>query len=227
MKKFVSLRQAITGFRELARAAHEPQHILPLLAHAEPRSLAELNRMIEALPPLVPGADRAVPGEGPEGAAIALVGEQPGDQEEREGRPFVGPAGMLLNHALKDAGIDRNEVYVTNAVKHFKYVQRGNRRLHQKPTASEIQRYRWWLFKELEFVHPRLVVALGSTAIQSLAGKALPVSSARGEAQFDGYRGYVTVHPSYLLRIPDEADKRRAYAGFCHDLERIRELAAG
>ena len=134
---------------------------------------------------------------------------------------------MLLNHALKDAGIDRNEVYVTNAVKHFKYVQRGNRRLHQKPTASEIQRYRWWLFKELEFVHPRLVVALGSTAIQSLAGKALPVSSARGEAQFDGYRGYVTVHPSYLLRIPDEADKRRAYAGFRHDLERIRELAAG
>jgi DNA polymerase len=227
VKKFVSLREAITGFRELGRAAHEPQHILPLLAHAEPRSLAELNRMIEALPPLVPGADRAVPGEGPEGAAIALVGEQPGDQEEREGRPFVGPAGMLLNHALKDAGIDRNEVYVTNAVKHFKYVQRGKRRLHQKPTAGDIQRYRWWLFKELEFVHPRLVVALGSTAIQSLAGKALPVSRARGEAQFDGYRGYVTLHPSYLLRIPDEADKRRAYAGFRHDLERIRELAAG
>jgi DNA polymerase len=227
VKKFVSLRQPITGFRELARAAHEPQHILPLLAHAEPRSLTELNRMIEALPPLVPGADRAVPGEGPEGAAIALVGEQPGDQEEREGRPFVGPAGMLLNHALKDAGIDRNEVYVTNAVNHFKYVQRGKRRMHQKPTAGDIQRYRWWLFKELEFVHPRLVVALGSTAIQSLAGKALPVSRARGEAQFNGYRGYVTVHPSYLLRIPDEADKRRAYAEFRHGLERIRELAAG
>jgi uracil-DNA glycosylase len=210
----------------LARASHEPQHILPTLAQADPRSLAELNRMIEALPPLVPGADRAVPGEGPEGAAIALVGEQPGDQEEREGRPFVGPAGMLLNHALEDAGIDRNEVYVTNAVKHFKYVQRGKRRLHQKPTAGDIQRYRWWLFKELEFVHPRLVVALGSTAIQALAGKALPVTRSRGEAQFDGYRGYVTVHPSYLLRIPDEADKRRAYAEFRRDLERIRDLAA-
>ena len=210
----------------MPHAAHEPQHILPLLAQAEPRSLAELNRMIEALPPLVAGADRAVPGEGPEGAAIALVGEQPGDQEEREGRPFVGPAGMLLNHALEEAGIDRAQVYVTNAVKHFKYVQRGKRRLHQKPTGGDIQRYRWWLFKELEFVHPRLVVALGSTALQALAGRAMPVSRARGEARFDGYRGYVTVHPSYLLRIPDEADKRRAYAEFRRDLERIRELAA-
>jgi DNA polymerase len=210
----------------LARAPDEPQRFLPLLAQGEPHSLAELNRMIEALPPLVAGADRAVPGEGPEGAAIALVGEQPGDQEERAGRPFVGPAGQVLDQALAEAGIDRGETYVTNAVKHFKYVQRRKRRLHQKPTAEDIQRYRWWLFKELEFVHSRLVVALGSTAIQALAGKVLPVSRARGEMQFDGYRGYVTVHPSYLLRIPDEADKRRAYVEFRRDLERARVLAA-
>lgn len=210
----------------MARASHEPQHILPLLARAEPHSLAELNGMIEALPPLVPGADRAVPGEGPENAAIAFVGEQPGDQEEREGRPFVGPAGLLLNQALEEAGIDRDKVYVTNAVKHFKYVQRGKRRLHQTPAAGEIQRYRWWLFKELEFVAPRLVVALGSTAAQALLGTPVTVARARGEARFGNYRGYVTVHPSYVLRIPDEADKRRAYAEFRRDLERIRALAA-
>ena len=210
----------------MARASLESQHILPLLAQAEPHSLAELNRMIEALPPLAPGADRAVPGEGPENAAIAFVGEQPGDQEEREGRPFVGPAGLLLNHALEEAGIDRNQVYVTNAVKHFKYVQRGKRRLHQKPTAGDIQRYRWWLFKELEFVHPRLVVALGSTAAQALLGTLVSVARARGEARFGNYRGYVTVHPSYVLRVPDEAEKRRAYAEFRRDLERIRALAA-
>jgi DNA polymerase len=127
---------------------------------------------------------------------------------------------------LEEAGIDRSQVYVTNAVKHFKYVQRGKRRLHQKPTAGEIQRYRWWLFKELEFVHPRLVVALGSTAAQALLGEPVSVGRARGEARFGNYRGYVTVHPSYVLRIPDEAEKRRAYAEFRRDLERIRALAA-
>jgi DNA polymerase len=210
----------------VARASLQSQQILPLAGPAEPHSLAELNRMIEALPPLVPGADRVVPGEGPENAAIAFVGEQPGDQEEREGRPFVGPAGLLLNHAMQDAGIDRDKVYVTNAVKHFKYVQRGKRRLHQKPTAGDIQRYRWWLFKELEFVAPRLVVALGSTAAQALLGKPVSIGRARGEARFGEFRGYVTVHPSYVLRIPDEADKRRAYAEFKRDLERIRALAA-
>jgi DNA polymerase len=210
----------------VARASLESQQILPLAGQAEPRSLAELNRMIEALAPLVPGADRAVPGEGPENAAIAFVGEQPGDQEEREGRPFVGPAGLLLNHAMEEAGIDRGKVYVTNAVKHFKYVQRGTRRLHLKPTAGEIQRYRWWLFKELEFVQPGLVVALGSTAAQALLGKPVSVGRVRGEARFGEFRGYVTVHPSYLLRIPDEVDKRRAYAEFRRDLEHIRALAA-
>jgi len=170
-------------------------------------------------------ATQAVMGEGPVHARVMFVGEQPGNDEDLKGRPFVGPAGRLLERALGDADIPRETVYVTNAVKHFKYIQRGKRRMHQKPSAADIQKYRWWLFKELGFVQPRLVVALGSTAIQALAGKALPVSRVRGEMRFGGWRGYATVHPSYLLRIPDEADKRRAYAEFRRDLERVRSLA--
>ena len=142
-------------------------------AASEPQSLAELNRQIAAAPPMVEGGTRAVLGEGPVGAAIAFVGEQPGDQEDLAGRPFVGPAGQLLDRALAEAGIDREETYVTNAVKHFKYVQRGKRRLHQRPTAGEVGHYRWWLKRELDFVGPRLVVALGATAVLALAGKAL------------------------------------------------------
>jgi len=217
-----------TGFSEVNAVARPPSDAGDLLApldHPQPRSLAELNRMLAELAPLVPGAPRAVPGEGPVGAAIAFVGEQPGDVEEREGRPFVGPAGQLLDRALQEAGIDRNRTYVTNAVKHFKYEQRGKRRMHSKPSAGEVQRYRWWLFQELGFVHPHLVVALGATAVLALLGKAVPIARARGEARFGNYRGFVTVHPSYLLRIPDEASKHRAYSEFVADLERIRTLA--
>src|ERR1044072_5156031 len=131
--------------------------------------------MIAASEPLVPGATRAVLGEGPIGAAIAIVGEQPGDQEDLQGRPFVGPAGQLLDRAMREAGIDRKEAYVTNAVKHFKYVDRGKHRLQQKPTTGEVRHYRWWLEKELELVQPKLVVALGASAVLALAGKALPI----------------------------------------------------
>ncbi|CAN5257235.1 hypothetical protein BH10PSE7_BH10PSE7_28790 [soil metagenome] len=191
----------------------------------EPENLKELNRMIEAAGSLVPGATRAVLGEGPEGAAIAFVGEQPGDQEDLQGRPFVGPAGQLLTAAMEEAGIDRKSTYVTNAVKHFKFEQRGKKRIHQKPTAGEVKHYRWWLKKELDFVHPRLVVALGATAVLALAGKALPIGKSRGPADFDGQAGYITVHPSYLLRLPDEAAKREAYREFLADLKRIRQLA--
>ncbi len=197
------------------------------VAAPEPRSLAELNRIIAAAPPLVPGATRAVLGEGPEGAAIAFVGEQPGDQEDVQGRPFVGPAGQLLDRAMQEAGIDRRDVYLTNAVKHFKFEQRGKRRIHEKPTAGEVRHYRWWLTKELAFVHPALVVALGATAALALSGKAISVTRSRGETDFDGRRGFVTVHPSYLLRLPDEAAKRQGYREFLADLIRIRELAAG
>ena len=190
----------------------------------EPASLAELNAIIAAAAPLVAG--QAVLGEGPIGAALALVGEQPGDQEERLGRPFVGPAGRLLDRALSDAGIDRAAVYLTNAVKHFKFALRGKRRIHQKPTAGEVARYRPWLMAELEFVAPRVVVALGATALLALSGRALSVGSTRGEAAFEGRRGYVTVHPSYLLRLPDPADQRRAYGQFVDDLAHARALAA-
>ena len=141
-------------------------------------------------------------GEGPLHPALAFVGEQPGDQEDAQGRPFVGPAGQLLDQALQEAGIDRGKIYVTNAVKHFKFVERGKRRLHQKPTTGEVKLYRWWLEKELDLVKPSLIVALGSTAALALAGRSMAVTRFRGPAQFDGRAGFITVHPSYLLRIP-------------------------
>jgi uracil-DNA glycosylase len=192
----------------------------------DPQTLEELNRIIAKAEPFVEGGKRAVLGEGPEGARIAFVGEQPGDQEDLQGRPFVGPAGQLLDRALETADIDRKKTYVTNAVKHFKFEQRGKRRLHQKPTAGEVKRYRGWLKKELKLVHPSLVVALGATAVLALAGKALPISRSRGKADFDGMPGYITVHPSYLLRIPDEAGRRQAYEEFVSDLKKIKSLAA-
>jgi DNA polymerase len=191
----------------------------------EPTSLADLNRQIAAAAPLVPGATQAVLCEGPEHAAIAFVGEQPGDAEDLAGRPFVGPAGQLLSRAFTETGIDRSQIYITNAVKHFKFELRGKRRIHAKPSAAEITHYRWWLFKELDFIAPRLVVALGATALLALTGKDLPLLRSRGEMPLAGRRGYVTVHPSYLLRLPDEAAKRAAFKDFGNDLRKIRELS--
>jgi DNA polymerase len=203
-----------------------PDRAVAAMAEQAPATLAELNRIIAAAPPMVEGGTRAVLGEGPLGAAIAFVGEQPGDQEDLQGRPFVGPAGQLFDRALAEAGIDRGKAYVTNAVKHFKYVQRGKRRLHQRPTAGEVAHYRWWIKRELDLVAPRVVVALGATAVLALAGKALPINANRGPATFDNRQGYITVHPSYLLRIPEQAEKEKAYDAFRRDLERIRDLAA-
>jgi uracil-DNA glycosylase len=195
-------------------------------ATEEPRSLAALDRMLAAGPAYVKGGTRAVPGEGPLDPDLALVGEQPGDQEDREGRPFVGPAGKLLDRALAEAGIDRDKIYVTNAVKHFKFEPRGKRRLHAKPNAGEVKHYRWWLEKELDLVRPRVIVALGATAVLALTGKALPVGKNRGPAEFGQRRGYITVHPSSLLRIPEAAARHRAYAAFVADLKAARRLAA-
>jgi uracil-DNA glycosylase len=199
---------------------------LPQTAEAEPKTLDALNAMIATAKPRVPGAKRAVLGEGPVGAAIAFVGEQPGDQEDRQGRPFVGPAGQLLDRAMAEAGIDRARVYVTNAVKHFKFEQRGKRRIHQKPTAGEVRHYRWWLDQELRLVHPKLVVALGATAVLALAGKTLPIARYRGRADFNGHAGFITVHPSYLLRMPDRSAKQQGYREFVKDLRSIRRVAA-
>jgi uracil-DNA glycosylase len=196
-------------------------------SEAAPPTLRALNAAISASAPLVKGATRAVLGEGPIGAAVAFVGEQPGDQEDLQGRPFVGPAGRLLDRALVEAGLDRPSVYVTNAVKHFKFEQRGKRRIHQRPTAGEVRHYRWWLDQELKLVHPGLVVALGATAVLALAGKPLPIAKSRGPADFQGRAGYITVHPSFLLRIPDRHGRDREYREFVDDLRRIRRLAAG
>ena len=209
----------------VASRKKDPMRAVAGRHNAEPRTLKALNAIIAASEPFVEGGTRAVLGEGPLHPEIAFVGEQPGDQEDLQGRPFVGPAGQLLAEAMRAAGIDRREIYVTNAVKHFKYVERGKRRLHQKPTAGEVRHYRWWLEKELDLVKPKLVVALGATAVLALTGKALPITRVRGPAEFDGHPGYITVHPSYLLRIPDAAAKRQAHAAFVADLKRAHKLA--
>jgi len=206
-------------------AKRVPERALEAMWDQEPKTLEELNAVIAKAGPLVPGATQAVFGEGPKHADIVFVGEQPGDQEDLQGRPFVGPAGRLFDKAMKEAGIDRSKAYLTNAVKHFKFEQRGHRRIHAKPTTGEVKHYRPWLMKELELVRPKLVVALGGTALLALTGKSTPISRSRGLAQFGPWRGYVTVHPSYLLRLPDEATKREAYAAFLDDLRRIHDLA--
>jgi DNA polymerase len=166
-------------------------------------------------------------GEGPLDASIMFVGEQPGDQEDLAGRPFVGPAGQLFDAALEKAGIDRSTVYVTNAVKHFKFVLRGKRRIHNKPDAGEIEACRWWLDHERELIRPPVTVALGATAARSLVGKLVTISKVRGEplTLADGSECWVTAHPSSILRAPDEAARNEGKRLFLRDLKRIKERA--
>ena len=170
--------------------------------------------------PLYRDATQVVPGEGPTSAPLMLVGEQPGNDEDLAGKPFVGPAGRVLDRALADAEIDRNKVFVTNAVKHFKFEQRGKRRLHKKPNAYEIERCRWWNDLERAIVRPRVVVALGATAARSLLNRNVSIASVRGKIlqTADGIRLAVTIHPSYLLRIIERADKEQEYGRFVGDL---------
>jgi uracil-DNA glycosylase len=170
-------------------------------------------------------ATQTVFGEGPLDAPILFVGEQPGDQEDLAGRPFVGPAGILFDRALADAGLDRGRTYVTNAVKHFKFVRRGKRRIHDKPDGGEIAACRWWLQQELALIRPPLTVALGATAARSLFGKVVTITSlrGRGHALPEGGEAWVTVHPSFLLRVRD--DKEEEYARFVEDIHRIGERA--
>jgi uracil-DNA glycosylase len=176
--------------------------------------------------PLWKDATQTVFGEGPQHASLMLVGEQPGDKEDLAGRPFVGPAGLMLDRALKEAGIDRNKVYVTNAVKHFKFVSRGKIRLHQKPTTPEIRACRPWYERELASIKPGLVVALGATAAQSVFGRITPINKNRGRPidLHDGVRALVTVHPSYLLRVPDAEGRAREYRRFVDDLKIAADL---
>lgn len=171
--------------------------------------------------PLYKRATQVVPGQGPARARIMLVGEQPGDQEDKKGKPFVGPAGGVLAKALEDAGIARGEVFVTNAVKHFKFEQRGKRRLHKRPNAYEIDRCHWWLDFERKLVRPAIVVALGATAVRSVSGRPLAINKIRGRVLplADGGRMLATIHPSYILRIEDEVDKRAQYRRLVADLK--------
>ncbi|HEX8241671.1 MAG TPA: UdgX family uracil-DNA binding protein [Allosphingosinicella sp.] len=171
-------------------------------------------------------ATQTVFGEGPLDARILFVGEQPGDQEDLAGRPFVGPAGQLFDRALGEAGVDRRAAYVTNAVKHFKFEQRGKRRIHSKPDAGEIEACRWWIEQERLLIRPPLTVALGATAARSIFGKAVTITSMRGRAHAlpEGGEAWVTVHPSFLLRVQD--NKEAEYRKFVADLVRLKERLA-
>jgi len=173
-------------------------------------------------------ATQTVFGEGPKGATMMLVGEQPGDYEDVSGKPFVGPAGKIMDRALEEAGIDRSKVYVTNAVKHFKWEPRGKRRIHQKPNSREIAACRPWLEAELRVVKPKLVVAMGATAAQTIFGPSLRVTRERGKLLSSKLapRVLATVHPSSLLRQPDEESREREYKLFVADL-RAALRAAG
>ena len=176
--------------------------------------------------PLYEPATQTVFGEGPAHASVVFVGEQPGDQEDVIGRPFVGPAGQIMDRAMEEAGIDRRTIYITNAVKHFKFTPRGKRRIHQTPEAPEIQACRFWLDVELVRLRPKLLVAMGGTAARAVLGRAVTITRERGRPIDgpDGQRVFVTVHPSFLLRVPDEEAKAREYRAFVADLEKIREL---
>jgi len=209
-----------TATEEYARPAQPP----------DTSSLAEVRRSAHKCTAchLYERATQTVFGEGPENAAIMLVGEQPGDYEDHEGKPFVGPAGKIMDQALEEAGIDRKEVYVTNAVKHFKWEPRGKRRIHQKPNSREIAACRPWLEAELRLVKPKLLVCLGATAAQTIFGASFRVTRERGKVLSSKLapRALATVHPSSLLRQPDEESRQREYERFVVDLRAARRAAS-
>jgi len=203
-------------FRE--KRINDPVRALKALA-AEARDCTRCH--------LYKNATQTVFGEGPADAALMLIGEQPGDQEDLAGRPFVGPAGKVLDRALEAAGIEREAIYITNAVKHFKNEPRGKRRLHKKPDTSEIDACRWWLDNELALIEPAVAVALGATAARALLRKALAINANRGRliALPNGGNALITVHPSYLLRLQEARDKRREFDLLVKDLHLAAEAA--
>lgn len=178
--------------------------------------------------PLYRNATQTVFGEGPARAAIMLVGEQPGDQEDLAGHPFVGPAGKVLDRAMAEAGLDRKKVWLTNAVKHFKNEPRGKKRLHKRPNRYEVEVCRVWLRQEISLVKPQLILALGVTAAVALAGRPIVLSRERGKVieLEDGQRGMVTTHPSSILRIPDQKARHAAFAALVKDLKAAVRQAA-
>jgi DNA polymerase len=212
------LKRALAAERQVARPSNLRASWEALFAEARDCRRCELYKF----------GTQTVFGEGPLDARIMFVGEQPGDQEDLAGRPFVGPAGALFDAALEKAGIDRSTVYVTNAVKHFKFVLRGKRRIHNKPDAGEISACRWWIEHERELIRPPVTVALGATAARSLIGKSVTISRVRETPLTldDGSEVWVTVHPSYLLRMPDPVRRRAERQLFVRDLKRIKARAA-
>ncbi|MES2196317.1 MAG: UdgX family uracil-DNA binding protein [Pseudomonadota bacterium] len=229
IKPLIDGAERLTGAM-IANAATAPHKAQKRPEPAMPRKPSSSSGDIETLReeaancracPLWKDATQTVFGEGPQQASLMLVGEQPGDKEDLAGKPFVGPAGQMLDRALQQAGIAREKVYVTNAVKHFKFVPRGKIRLHQKPNTSEIRACRPWYERELALIKPDLVVAMGATAAQSVFGKIMPVNKNRGRVieLDDGTRALLTVHPSYLLRLPDADSKALEYQRFVDDLK--------
>ncbi len=209
--------------------SHSPAH--PPFTDSPPSpaeslaALAELASGCRACP-LYENATQTVFGEGPANARVVLVGEQPGDQEDLAGHPFIGPAGRLLDRALADAGLPRERCYTTNAVKHFKWEPRGKRRLHAKPNAGEIRACQPWLRTELGIIRPDYLICLGGTAARSVFDQPVKVMTERGRLQASPWsrNTLITVHPSALLRIQDEAEKREAYDEFVGDLRMVGEL---
>jgi len=178
---------------------------------------------------LYKNATQTVFGEGAEHANIILVGEQPGDMEDRQGHPFVGPAGRMLDKALAEARISRDEVYITNAVKHFRWIQRGKRRLHQKPVVRQIMACKPWLEAEIGSIHPKLVVCLGATAAHSILGKVVPIGQARGKF-FNGQRGeavFITIHPSAIFRQREKSEREQEYRRFVADMRLVERKLRG
>ncbi len=193
--------------------------------HLTPRVLREAVQKCRGCD-LYAHATQAVFGQGPNSAQIVFIGEQPGDEEDRQGQPFVGPSGKLLDRALAEAGIDRSLVYVTNAVKHFKFEERGKRRLHKKPNGLEIRACRPWLEAEINLIQPQIVVCLGATAAQSIFGASYRLTKERGKFVRNSWAPHVTstVHPSAILRAPDEAQRHLDYQQFVADLKKVRRL---
>ena len=208
---------------DLIEAAESRTSAMVRLAPSEPS-----RRVVRKAQRLSRDATQGVAGEGPGKARLMFVGEQPGDQEDLAGQPFVGPAGKVLDRALDEAGVPRSETYVTNAVKHFKHELRGKRRIHQTPNTTEVAACRWWLDAERRIVGPRVIVALGATAGLAVFGKPTPIGKSRGQAfqLADQAQGVITYHPSFLLRVPDADAKAKAYAAFVEDLKFAWSLAA-
>jgi uracil-DNA glycosylase family protein len=233
LSSLLSLRGMNNGSVERVEAAKEEtggklktSSKIELIAASQLAQLAEDAAQCQRCP-FYRSATQVVFSGGPTNASLMIVGEQPGDHEDREGRPFVGPAGRVFDQALAEAGLDRRSAYLTNAVKYFKHEQRGKRRLHKHPNRDEVQKCCWWLDQELALVKPKLVVALGAVAASALIRRTMVLARERGRLLrwADGSRGLATIHPSAVLRMPDESSRHREASGLASDLRQALLLA--